>query len=297
MKAPWSFILPAKVPLFAAMALLCACRLEPNHPDNGQNVVEAPAPDSPVLPRQPPLDRAGLFAAVARAASAEASGADDGSAQRMLDGRQFELRLRFGCGGPSAQLRDDWLGWSFDSERRTLRVRAKPTLGADDALVKALGGDEFEAVEGFWIPRPWLLQPACPVAAAVRPARAQSGGEGEPATSNDTAGTTKIASDPLPTSPRIGVAQFFTATDPRTGRREMRAYEAVKMLDPGQPASSQGFNLVLTGRLRSLPGKGVIVCAGQGSDSPPDCIVSAVFDRVWIEEPANRDVIAEWGGG
>src|SRR5688572_18646717 len=120
MKAPWSFILPAKVPLFAAMALLCACRLEPNHSDNGQNVVEAPAPDSPVLPRQPPLDRAGLFAAVARAASAEASGADDGSAQRMLDGRQFELRLRFGCGGPSAQLRDDWLGWSFDSERRTL---------------------------------------------------------------------------------------------------------------------------------------------------------------------------------
>lgn len=167
-----------------------------------------------------------------------------------------------------------------------------PTLSADDELVRELGGGEFEAVEGFWIPRPWLLEAACPATTAA------SAGLGDPVAESaegKAAAATQPASEPLLQWPRIGIARFFTEADPRTGRRSMRPYEAVKILEGDQPVG--GFNLVLSGRLRALPEKGVILCASKEADSPPECIVSADFDRVWIERPDNREIIAEWGSG
>lgn len=295
---------PARVPLLAALALLAACQPEPQDPGNIQNI-EEPTLNLPAVPRpQPPLDRAGLFAAVAQAASAKASGADDAEAQRLLDGRRFELRIRFGCKGPSSELREEWLGWSFDRETSTLRVRARPTLSAEENLVLELGGDQFEAVEGFWIPRPWLLTPACPATAAVSAEPARSAADKAlaktapaPAPARAAAVPNEPNIEPVPRSPRIGIAQFYTETDSRTGRRDMRPYEAVKTLNDNQTIGSHGFNLVLSGRLKALPDKAVIACVAKGADSPPECIVSADFDRVWIERPDNRELIAEWGGG
>ena len=282
----------------AMVIILGACR-QPEPTDGNQEVVGDAVLNLPAVPRpQPPMDRAAILAAVARAASAAAAGVDDMAAQAVLDGRQFEFRIRFGCKGPSTDLRKEWLGWSFDSETGTLRVRAKPTFAPGEQLVKMLGGDQFEAVEGFWIPRPWILEAACPAAAAVSPAFAEppvdavsdEAGAKPPATS-------AAAAELMPKWPRIGIAQFFAHTDSRTGRRSMRPYEAVKTLNPKLPIGSQGFNLVLSGRLKGLPDKGVIACVAKGADSPPECIVSVDFDRVWIESPGNGEVIAEWGGG
>jgi hypothetical protein len=294
---------PARLHLLAALTVLCACQPERSDPGDQQNA-EEPTLNLPAVPRpQPPLDRAAILAAVARAASAEAAGADHSERQRALDGKQFEIRIRFGCRGPSTELREQWLGWSFDREEGTLRVRAMPTLSADEDLVKTLGGEQFEAVEGFWMPRPWLLEAACPATAGLSaaPAEPASDVESSPATRPaaapaDAAEDSQIT-EPLPKWPRIGVAQFFTETDPRTGRRSMRPYEAVKTLDPKKPIGSQGFNLVLSGRLKALPDKRVIACVAKGPDSPPECIVSVDFDRVWIERPGDRELIAEWGGG
>ncbi|MBA3510972.1 hypothetical protein [Sphingomonas sp.] len=288
----------------AALTMLCACQPEAQDPGNLHNA-EEPTLNASVVPRpQPALDRAAIFAAVARAASAEAAGTDHSEAQRELDGRQFEIRIRFGCKGPSTELREEWLGWSFDREKGTLRVRAMPTLSAEEQLVKALGGDQFEAVEGFWIPRPWLLEAACPATAAVSSAPAEPAADAasketgaQPATTPAAAAESQQITEPVPKWPRIGIAQFFTETDPRTGRRSMRPYEAVKTLGPEQPIGSQGFNLVLSGRLKALPDKRVIACVAKGADSPPECIVSVDFDRVWIEKPADREILAEWGGG
>lgn len=273
--------------LLLLVAALAGCRQEPRAPEN---IAEAPATDLPKVARpNPPIDRAGLLAAVAEAASAAASGAAIPTEPRVKDGQQFEIRIRFGCRGPSANLPREWLGWSYDAQSRTVRVRARPTISADEPLVARLG-DGFEAVEGFWIPRPWLLQPACPATAAIETAVAQP----EPEPSGDPA---VKPSEPVPTAPRIGIAQFFTSTDSRTGRRDNRAYEAVRQLAEGQAIGSQGFNLVLSGRLRALPGRGVIECVASNADSPPECLVSAQFQRAWIEQPETRDVIAEWGGG
>lgn len=284
----------------AALAILGACQRP--EPQEGEDAIEEPELNLPAVPRpQPPMDRAAILAAVAQAASAAASGADDAEAQGALDGRQFEFRIRFGCKGPSSRLRDEWLGWALDRESGTLRVRAMPTLSAQEQLVKALGGDQFEAVEGFWIPRPWLIASVCPAAAARVPGRGEPASEADSGGAADRPGTAKAATEqsaePVPSWPRIGIAQFFTETDPRTGRRSMRPYEAVKTIDPEQPIGSQGFNLVLSGRLRALPGKRVIACLAKSADSPPECIVSAQFDRVWIERPGAREAIAEWGGG
>lgn len=246
---------------------------------------------------EPAIDRASLLAAVAEAASTTAGGGELPEALRQLDGRQFEFRIRFGCRGPANDLADQWLGWSFDPEERTLRVRAKPTISMDEPLISGIAGEQFEAVEGFWIPRPWLLQPVCPVGAAVRPAEAAPAAEAPSAQSDGPNSEPERVEDPVPAAPRIGIAQFFTSTDARTQRRDTRPYQAVKTLPEGAPISSQGFNLVLSGRLRALPGRGVIACTARNAQSPPECIVSAEFDRVWMERPADGEVLAEWGSG
>lgn len=277
--------------LLAAAAAVAACRPEPTQTDNevGEAVV-----NRPIVPRpQPPLDRSSLLAAVAEAASATAAGAELPESVRSLDGRQFELRIRFGCRGPARDLRDRWLSWSFDSESRRIRVRAMPTISTDEPLIERIGDRDFEAVEGFWIPRPWLLQPACPATIAIQgaaiAAASQAGQAGEQQTDE--------AAEPEPRPPRIGIAQFFTSEDPRTRRRGMRPYEASHTLAEGKAISSQGFDLVLTGRLRALPGRGVILCSARDASAPPECVISAEFQRVWIEQPDTRDMIAEWGAG
>jgi hypothetical protein len=123
----------------------------------------------------------------------------------------------------------------------------------------------------------------------VAETRPTAGGEGAAAATSPDAERQPVV------LPRIGIAQFYTSADPRTGRRSERAYEAVKTL-AGEPPGAEGFTLVLSGRLRAVPGGGVIACAVSGPDQPPDCIISADFDRVWIETPVGREVLAEWRG-
>lgn len=270
----------------------------------------------PSVPKpQPPIDRAALLAAVAEAASATAAGTDLPKRIRSFDGRQFEIRIRFGCRGPSKDLAERWLGWSFDPEERRIRVRAMPTISRDEPIVERIVDERIEAVEGFWLMRPWLLVPVCPATAAVRPAteeqaapsennqqqappaaKAEDRRKAEPAQAAGEPANDRAA-DPLPAAPRIGIAQFFTAEDPRSRRRDRRPYQAEHRLPEDEALSSQGYNLVLSGRLRALPGSGVIHCISRGADSPPECVVSAEFLRVWIEQPDTRKVIAEWGTG
>lgn len=277
------------------LALLIAgatggCRQQPAEPGNA--AVEPVASPPRIVQANPPLDRSGLLAAVAQAASAAASGAPAPAELRALDGRQFEVRIRFGCSGPSAEDTDDWLAWSYDPASRTVQVRARPTISVKDPLVAGIGGEGFEAAEGFWIPRPWLLQPVCPAAAAVQQAPAD-----ESAGSAAKHEREESPPEPTPARQRVGIAQYYTDSDPRTGRRDSRPYQADYVLEEGQALGSQGFDLVLSGRLRSLPSRSAIECLPSDLDRPPDCIVSAEFQRVWIEQPETGEVIADWGGG
>ena len=156
------FRVSCPISLFLA-AGLSACG---EQPEPAQNRAAKPPAELPAIPRpQPPIGRSALLAAVAEAASATAAGLPMPKRIASLDGKQFEFRIRFGCRGPSKDLQKAWLGWSFDPEERVLRVRAKPTISEQDPLIAEMAADQQEAVEGFWIPRPWLLQPVCPAMA------------------------------------------------------------------------------------------------------------------------------------
>lgn len=303
--------------MLGSALFLPACEIrEADEPAPVENAAETSL-NLPAVPMpEPPLDRAMLLAAVAAAASAAATGTDDAEAQRALAGKPFELKIRFGCRGPAPNLAESVFGWTMNRNNESFRVRATPTISGSDALLQRIAGEEFESAEGFWIPRPWLLEPMCPAAAAVRPAPPEQAEEGEPADGeagdagrrgsaardgqDSPAQPAAIADEqetrsPPPAWPKVGIIQYFSETDARTRQRGMRPYELVKPIDPQQPLPTQGFNLVISGRLRPLPGHGVIECVARGADNPPDCIISARIDRVRLERPENGEVLAQWG--
>ena len=269
--------------LIAAGVVLSGCQPADQTNADGENMAEEPVVNLPAvaLPSEP-MDREALLFAVARAASARAVGMDDRAPQRELDGQPFEFKVRFGCEGPAKDLRSAALGWSYQSDKDTLRLRATPTVGADDPVAAKIGGEAVEAIEGFWVPRPWLLQATCP--AYTTPA--------EPAV--EIAQSADQEAQPPLRWPKVGIAQFFAPTDARTRRRDSRAYEVVKTVEQGASVGSQGFNLVLSGRLRPAPGKRVIECVAVDRDAPPDCIVSADIDEVRMEQPGDGSVLARW---
>ena len=274
------------VPVAVIASALAVSACQPDEVAENQAVNEvSPRPRLPVA--EPPMDRRALLMAVAEGASAAALGQDDSDHQRDLDGKRFEIRVRFGCAAQPVAKDDDTgkrnapaqarpFNVRFNSDDRTLRLRAAPDLTLDDPRIAAIAGEDVEAVEGFWMRRPWLLADGCPA-------------EPPPATGENEADATQGSS-----SQRVGLAQFFTEADSRTARRDNRAYEATEVLDENRMPSRTGYNLILSGRLRQLPNGRVITCYSVGTEAPPECVVAADFDRVWIEEPGSKDVIAEW---
>lgn len=274
-----------------SLGLLAACQRDdetpaPNGSPTSQAVVEAlPVAD-------PPLDRAGLLRAVAQAASDFAAGADDSQRQRTLDGRRFEVALRFGCAGGQAS--EATRLWSFDAPERVLRIRIEPELTASSPELSELGLEDFEAIEGFWIRRPWLLEPACP-ATRTGSSETQSDSTAESEAEED---RSVPAEEPQAASagPRLGIAQFYTEEDSRALRRESRAYQATRKLAADEQPSEEGYDLVLSGRLARMSDGRVIACAGRDPERPPTCVVSVTFDGVALRRP-DGELVAEWSSG
>jgi hypothetical protein len=230
--------------------------------------------------------------AVAKASSAAALGRDDTADQRTLDGKRFEVRIRFGCRNLESQLAPGAGPFSvrYDASDRTLRVRASPDVTIDDPRIKRLADRSIEAVEGFWMRRPWLLADGCP---AVPTSSEPEATEAAEASSGQEETSAEAISKPQ-TSHRVGLAQFYTEADSRTSRRGDRPYETTKVLNEKEQPSPSGYNLVLSGRLRELSAGRVILCRNESTNEPPECLVSVDFDRVWIEKPGSREVLAEW---
>lgn len=277
--------LPLFLSAFACAALAAGCERVENSPPPSEPATE---PVSEVLPAvDPPLDRSGLLLAVARTASDFTAGRDDSNRQRTLDGRRFEVGLRFGCPGVTDETRT----WTFDAESGVLRVRVEPELTIDAAEISDLDLDEFEAIEGFWIQRPWLLETACP-----RAASSPEPAEEDAAATDTDSEMPEIDAPPRPAMPRVGIAHFYTANDSRTLRRDSRAYQATRKLAAGEQPSANGYDLVLSGRLSRMPDGRAITCAGTDPQLPPACVVSVTFDRVELRRP-DGELVAEWSSG
>ena len=262
------------------MLLLSACGTEPPPRDAGEgagvpaNVVERSPPALPTV--EQPLTRRDLILAATEAASDLVTGTDDSERQQRLNGRSFSFRIRLCEGAPSR----DRL--TFDPAERVLRVTVRPDLVADDPVAAAVGTGKFEAVEGFWVPYPWLLQAACP----PMPATQEQEQEQEAAPPQGQA--------PAQERPTVGLAEFFLPDTNRSTQRDGRPFSVTRRLDEGsQPGP---VDLVLRGRLTRLPDAKVINCVTTVPLLAPQCVISVSFDSVRLEQAENGELLGEWSG-
>jgi hypothetical protein len=225
-----------------------------------------PAPTIQPLAPPRPLDRADVIAAARLAADAYAAGAPyPPDVAKLVDAR-FEVRLPLGCAGAQDEPKT---GYSVDAKRRTLTVRATPEVWTATPWVTALLGPEKpEAIEGFWVRRPWLTSDACPAL---------------------TAGQT--AAPPAPET--LGLVRLFAAGGARMLRHGERGYEVVKKVEPGV-LRLQGFRLVLAGRIADFGARQPVRCRGDSPDQRPVCLVAVDVDRLAFEDPLSGEVLAEW---
>lgn len=212
-----------------------------------------------------------IIAAGDAAAKAYAAGSPPPENAALLD-RRFEVRIPFGCQGPMPEGSGDPLRWTQDAKRRTLKLSAKPEVWTDALFAPGgAGAPDIEAVEGFWVPRPWLASDMCPPASAPTP---------DPAA--------------LPPRQTLGLAQFFRPGESRLPQRGGKAYAVVKRIAPEGLDSAQGFRLVLRGRVVALPDGRAVHCHSESYNYRPICLVSVEYDYVAFENPAAGEILAEW---
>ncbi len=272
-----------KASAVALLALVLAgCEQETSKaPDSvASEAPERPAPKT--LPTAVPvLARGDLISAAGRAASDYVGGAERPSPDPLV-GRTFSIKIAFGCSGPASGSPETseapgLASWSWGSEEKAIELRMAPGDWAGSALIAgSADAPDWEAVEGFWIPRPWLLSESCPT----------------------------VRGDPLQTAnagaapQTLGLAAVFETGGSRIGRRNGRAYTFTIRPDGDTPvqAPAQGYRLVLAGRVASFPDGRAIRCRATGPDQRPVCVVATNLDRVAFEG-ADGKMLSEWRPG
>ena len=270
---------------------LAQCDREPREqPADAEPIVETLVPE-PDIPTPTTLDRAAFLGAISRAGSAYATGSTATGADPLV-GRTFAIRLPFGCGRPRPAATDatpdagdaarspeaglPTLTWGPENE--TLRLSLTPDDWSDTALVVSSGaGDRWEAVEGFWLNRPWLGSETCP----------------------------RITRDPLgggsgrAEAQTVGLASVHETNSSRLGRRDGQAYRFTVRGEDDRAAvpSPMGYRVVLEGRFASFPDGRAIRCRAAGIDQRPVCIAAVQLDRVAFEDGGSSAVLSEWRPG
>ncbi len=263
----------------AAALLLAQCDRNRPEPIDAEPVSADPAP-APTVAALTTLNRADLLAATSRAASAYAAGEQMEGADALV-GRQFSIRIPFGCNGPQptqAEAAGDGLArWSWGPENQTIQLSLTPGDWLNTALIAGASESDWEAVEGFWVPRPWLTAGDC---STVRADPLQSG-----------------AGAPSPQT--VGLAAVFGADDSRVGRRNGRAYAFTIRPTGDTPlaAPSRGYRVVLEGRLAGFPDGRAIRCRASNPDQRPVCIAAMRLDRVGFTNADGSVLLSEWRPG
>lgn len=261
---------------------LAACTSQPDKMSAAKESSEGAdaEPDTRTGPTLPtvaaPLTRRDLLLAAAEAASAYSAGTSDIEDQRLLDGRPFSLVIRL-CQGDQGRL----FQRTLDKEGGVLRLQVRPDLDAEALGDGPTGQAQFEAVEGFWIPRPWLLDAACPAEGTASRLPASS-----------PAAATIVSAAPAPLRPTVGIAQFFDANAARSRRRADRPYEVTRNIPPD--TGMRPTDLLIEGRVSALPGGKTITCSGRSATAPPRCVISVRVDQVILRQPGG-EVLAKWG--
>ena len=272
-------LLPARLPVALAAAaglVTAACQRDAEPPAAPAEPAEPVVQTPPPVIRDTALDRRTLLEAVAQAAAGYAAGAT-ATGQDPLVGRQFDIRLAFGCEGaealPADGAGDGLARWSWGPERETVRLSLTPGDWSGSALIAGAGEARWEAVEGFWVTRPWMTADGCP---SLR---------GDP-----------LASGPVSSSPQtVGLAAVFETGGSRLGRRNGRAYtHAIRQAgDAPLVALDAGYRVRLQGRIVAFPDGRAIRCRAANPNQRPVCVAAVQLDRVAFETPTGES-LSEW---
>ncbi|MFI4963763.1 MAG: hypothetical protein ACHP9T_00210 [Caulobacterales bacterium] len=266
----------APLVIVAAVGVMLAIGLRsPQHapPTSTPPPIEPVAAPRPAATPVSPLSRAELIWSANAAAAAYAADEAAAPAKSPLIGRQFSVRIAFGCDGPQSSGGPDQARMDYDPGKQTLRLSATPVDWASLPLVQDLrDAKDIESAEGFWIPRPWSPSDACPaprkaaVPAIVTPPAAQT----------------------------LGLAQIFKTGDSRLLRRDGRPYEVVRKVKADAPLLAHSFRIVLEGRIAGYGDGRAIHCWSESPDHRPICLYAVNLDRVAIEDGVTGDVLGEW---
>lgn len=272
-----------------------------------------PEPAAPANPTPPPtvvldstLNRAALLAALTEAGTALADGQTRDAA---LTGRTVSVRLPFGCGGDTNVIgAAGGLPRLARNEDGSLTLAVTPEDLSASALVPATRDgavDKWEAVEGFWIARPWSSLDVCPTSAA-QPAPAPDPAPSPAQTADKTpaegktleAKTVETAASPPVVQPErsAGLAAVFETGGSRLGRRQGQAYVHVIRGEKGvapTPAPG-GYALRLEGRLTAFADGKAVHCVQKDAESRPICVAALRLDRLAFEDGATGALLSEW---
>ncbi len=289
--------LVAPVAVLAALPLLVWCQRPPEPAPAAAPAAPSPAPTVVI---DSTLNRAALLAALTEAGSALAEGRDRDAA---LSGRTVSVRLPFGCGG---MIRDaDSAVSGLPRLTRNSDGALRLTVTPEDLKARAAAGgitptaesdlDKWDAVEGFWIARPWSGVDACPttVAGMTPPAAAPTSPEAAKVDAGKS--TAALPTTGLPER-TAGLAAVIEADGSRLGRRKGQAYAHVIRGEKGAAATPApgGYALRLEGRLTTFADGKAVMCAQKDADSRPVCVAALRLDRLAFEDGATGALLSEW---
>lgn len=272
----------ATILCFSALTLGGCERKQNAEPPAEPTVVSAPI-EVPALP--PPLvGRADLLEELDLARAAYAAG--QANVGETLAGRRFAIRQVFGCQGAShAGETGADLGVARSKSGRqqgTVDISLTPADWSA-APVLAQAEAEWEAVEGYWLTRPWLRSEGCP----AQPAIATQLVNGHANTALD---STMGVNPPFQTS---GLAAVYAQGSSRLGRRDGKAFTLTLRGDPPTSSPQNGYRMVIEGRFSAFPDGRSIHCHSPTIDQTPVCVAAANIDRVAFED-ADGKLLKEW---
>lgn len=293
--------LAAPLAVAAALPFLAWCQRPPE-----PAAPEAPAPETPTVVLDSTLNRAALLAALTEARAATADGRPRDAA---LNGRTVSVRLPFGCEGAGAA---DHVEAGLPSVVRGADGGLMLTVSPEDLSASALIGtpgidkhgaatsdatSKWEAIEGFWIPRPWSGLETCAPRQAAAAVTAPEDDAPDKALSDKAPSDTPTATAPLSRPERsAGLAAVMESGGSRLGRRQGQAYAHVIRGEKGAIATPApgGYALRLEGRLTAFADGKAVHCVQQDAESRPVCVAALRLDRLAFEDGATGAVLSEW---
>ncbi|MCP5411364.1 MAG: hypothetical protein H6924_04410 [Alphaproteobacteria bacterium] len=233
-----------------------------------------PRPPGGAHAAMPPLDRRALIDGARASGAALAATGELPPPDAALGGRKFAIRIPFGCNGLQIGASPSQASLSYDADNKSMTLSAQPNVWTQLSLVQGLPNlDDIDAVEGFWIPRPWSYSDSCPPRVEY------------PA----------VVTPTPPTAQTLGLARFFGKGDSRVLQHADHPFTFTRKLPDGDlSALNHGYILLLSGRIGSYQDGRALHCWMEASDHHPICLYSVIFDHIAFEDASTGETLAEW---